>query len=86
MSLPETSHYYHVSGAAYKERIDHQGKAMNVNVLADKLVKDILAGATGTVWRGALSSLVRAMTWILPSWYVDSLVNKERGVDKVRQS
>lgn len=86
MSLPETSYYYHVQDAAYKERIDHQGQATNVHVLADKLVKDILGGATGTLWRGALSFLVRMMTWVLPSWYIDSLINKERGMDKVRRS
>lgn len=85
MSLPETSHFYHVQDAAYKERIDHQEKAMDVNVLADKLVRDILAGATGTIWRGALSSLVRMMPWVLPSRFVDSLVNKARGVDRVRR-
>lgn len=85
MSVPETSHYYHVQDTAYKERMDHQKKAMNVDVLAGKVVDDIVGGATGTIWRGALSSLVKIMTWVLPSWYVDNLVNKERGVGMVRR-
>ncbi|KAF2804124.1 NAD(P)-binding protein [Mytilinidion resinicola] len=85
MKLPETSYYYNVSDAAYKERMDHQGKAMKVDVLAAKLVKDILGGARGPIWRGALASLVQFITWAFPGWYVDKLVNGERGLEHVKR-
>jgi len=85
MRLPETSYYYNVQDAAYKERMDHQKQAMKVEVLADKLVKDILGGARGPIWRGALASLVRFITWALPTWYVNKLVNSERGLGQVKR-
>lgn len=62
MKLPETSYYYNVQDVAYKERIDHQGKAMKVEVLANKLVKDILGGARGPIWHGAFAQIVRFTT------------------------
>jgi len=85
MRLPQTSHYCNVQDAAYKERMDHQGKAMKVQVLADKLVKDILGGARGTIWHGAFASLVRFATWAFPTWLVDRLVNAERGLEQVKR-
>jgi 1-acylglycerone phosphate reductase len=85
MRLPETSHYYNVQDAAYKERMDHQGKAMKVEVLADKLVKDIVGGARGPIWHGAFASLVRFMNWASLTWYVDKSVNAERGLGQVER-
>jgi len=85
MELPETSHYYNVQDAAYKERMDHQSKATKVEVLADKLVKDILSGAKGLIWHGAFASLVRFITWAFPTSYVDKLVNAERGLGQVKR-
>jgi 1-acylglycerone phosphate reductase len=52
-------------------------------VVADKLVKDILAGAKGPIWRGSFAQLVRIMTWAFPTRYVDKLVNAERGLEHV---
>lgn len=85
VNLSETSYYYNVQSAAYKERMEHRDKAMKVEVFADKLINDILTGAKGLVWRGALASLVRYMTWALPTWYVDKLVNAERGLQLVKR-
>lgn len=85
MRLPKASYYYNVQDAAYKERMDHQGKAMKVEVLADRLVTDLLSGTKGPIWRGALASLVRFMTWAFPTWYVDKLVNAERGLGLVER-
>lgn len=84
LNLPETSYYYGVQDAAYKERMDHQKKAMKVNVLAEHLVKDILSGTKGPIWRGALATLVRVITSALPAWVVDKLVNAERGIKEVK--
>ena len=85
MNLPETSHYHDVQDKAYKERMEHQKTAMNVEVLADKLVTDILGEVRGPIWHGALALVTRFMTWALPGWYVDKLVNGERGVEMVRR-
>lgn len=85
MSVPETSHYHPAQEKAYKERMEHRKQAMNVEVLANKLVKDILGGARGIIWQGALASTVRFMTWAFPTWLVDKLVNSARGLDQVKR-
>jgi 1-acylglycerone phosphate reductase len=85
MKLPESSHYYHVQDAAYKERMDHLSKAMQVDVLADKLVSDILGGAKGLIWHGAFATIVRFTTWAFPTWYLDRLINADRGVGLVKR-
>ena len=86
MRLPESSYYYNVQSAAYKERMDHQAKATKVEVQAEKLVKDILSGARGPIWHGAFASLVRfASIWAFPLDYVNKMVNNERGLDQVKR-
>ncbi len=84
MKLPESSYYYNVRDTAYKERMDHQSKSMKVEVLAEKLVKDILGGARGQIWYGAFATLVRFITWAFPTWVVDNLVNSGRGLEQVK--
>ncbi|GLI74795.1 hypothetical protein PoHVEF18_003043 [Penicillium ochrochloron] len=44
MELPESSYYHGVEEEAWKERMDHQRQATDVEVLAGKLVKEIIAG------------------------------------------
>ncbi|KAH8646317.1 hypothetical protein BX600DRAFT_555991 [Xylariales sp. PMI_506] len=70
--------------AAYKERMDHQSKASDAGVLAEKLVKDVLSGNSEAIWHGAFAPLLRFITWAFPTWYVDKLVNADRGLDQVR--
>jgi 1-acylglycerone phosphate reductase len=84
MKLVETSYYYHVQEAAYKEPMDHRSKASKVEVLVEKLVKDIIGVTSGIVWHWAFSSIVRFVTWGLPTWVVDNMVNTERGVGLVK--
>ncbi|RHZ49491.1 SDR family oxidoreductase [Aspergillus thermomutatus] len=85
MGLPETSYYHGVQDAAWKERMDHQRQAMNVDVLAEKLVKDILSGARGVIWHGAFAPLVRWASWLNITWLVDRLVNSARGLSQVKR-
>ena len=86
MDLPETSYYHGVQEAAWKERMDHQRQAMDVDVLAGKLVKDILGGARGVIWHGAFAPLVRWASWLNITWLVDRLINSARGLNQVRWS
>lgn len=84
MKLPKTSYYYNAQDTAYKERMDHQRQAMKVEVLAEKLVRDIVGGARGQIWHGAFAPLVRWANWLSLLWYVDKTVNAERGLGKVK--
>ncbi len=86
MDLPKTSYYHGVQDAAWKERMDHQRQATNVDVLAGKLVKDILGGARGVIWHGAFAPLVRWASWLNITWLVDRLINSARGLSQVKRS
>lgn len=85
MDLPNTSYYHGVQDAAWKERMDHQRQATKVDLLAEKLVKDILNGTKGVIWHGAFASLVRWAHWFNIGWFMDRLINSSRGLDQVKR-
>jgi 1-acylglycerone phosphate reductase len=85
MKLPETSYYHGVQDAAWKERMDHQRQAANVDVLAGKLVRDIIRGTRGVIWHGAFAPLVRWARWLNVLWVVDRLINSARGLKQVER-
>jgi 1-acylglycerone phosphate reductase len=86
MDLSETSYYCGVQDAAWKERMDHQRQATNVDVLAGKLVNDILGGASGTIWHGAFASVVRWAGWLNITWLMNRMINSTRGLNLVKRS
>ncbi|MCJ1402294.1 hypothetical protein MMC11_005514 [Xylographa trunciseda] len=57
--------------------------AMDVDVFAKKLVGDVLGGANGLVYRGRLATLSWFLLKFLPVWALDSLLLKDRGLDKL---
>lgn len=85
MVLPEDSYYHGIEEAAWKERMDHQRQAANVDVIAGELVKDIVSGRRGVVWHGAFASLVKWAGWLNVTWLVDRLINSSRGVSQVKR-
>ena len=86
MDLPKTSYYHGVQDAAWKERMDHQRQAMDVDVLAGKLVKDVLGGARGVIWHGAFAPSVRWASWLNVTWLLERLINSARGLSQVKRS
>jgi hypothetical protein len=58
---------------------------MNIEVLANKRVLDILRAAKHPIRHMALALLIQFGTVIFHSWYVDKLVNMERGLDHVNR-
>ncbi|KAJ8607596.1 hypothetical protein MRB53_040180 [Persea americana] len=85
MHLPETSYYYNTQAQSYKERMDFQSKAWKVDVLAESIVKSVLAGVRYPIWPGSFGFLVRILTWIAPISLVDGLINPERGINMVKR-
>ena len=83
MVLPSTSYYHGVEEAAWKERMDHQRQATNVDVLAGKLVNVIVGGASGVVWHGAFAPSVRWASWLNLTWVLDRMINSARGLGLV---
>ena len=85
MELPKASYYHGVEEEAWKERMDHQKQATNVDVLAGKLVKDIVSGSSATIWRGAFAPSVRIANALGLRWLLSKLINGARGLSKVQR-
>lgn len=84
MSLPETSYYHGIEEPAWKERMDHQRQATKVDVIAGKLVKEILGGSRGVIWHGAFAPSVKWAGWLNLTWLLNRLINSARGLSQVK--
>jgi 1-acylglycerone phosphate reductase len=82
--LPAGSYYQNI-----KEVINDQRKGLKkpgsqeVDVMAANLVKDIVARRAGLVWRGGTATIVRYLSWLLPSTLFEYVVNCGRGLNEV---
>jgi len=85
MTLPETSYYRKVPETAYKERMDHRSKALSVDELATQVVNKVSGDSKGLSWLGAMSTITRCATWAMPTWFMDRMVNAERGIGLVKR-
>jgi 1-acylglycerone phosphate reductase len=85
MSLTKTSYYHGIEDAAWSERMGHQRQATKVDVLAERLVREIVRGADKTVWHGAFASLVWWASFLHTTWLVDRLINSQRGLKYVQR-
>ena len=88
MELPATSYYRgsSVEEAAWKERMEHQRQAAQVDELAGKLVGAVVGGAKGVVWYGAFAPSVRWASWLNVTWVLDRMINSARGLSLVKRS
>jgi 1-acylglycerone phosphate reductase len=57
--------------------------SQEVDVLAANLVKDIVARRAGLVWRGGTATIVRYLSWLLPSTLFEYVVNGGRKLNEV---
>lgn len=79
--LPEGSPYDKIAGTI---AIQNRGE-LNLNnepaeVVARNLVKDILGGRSGRIWRGGLAGTVCLTLWLLPTRLFEWIVHLKRGV------
>lgn len=63
----------------------HPPSQQPADLIARNLANDILGGAKGVVWRGALASTINWATWVLPAWAMELLLNGGRGLREVSQ-
>ncbi|KAI1815090.1 hypothetical protein GGS20DRAFT_365525 [Poronia punctata] len=83
--LPENSYFKPI-----KKLLDDQRGGSNVpsgesaDIVARNLVDDVLAGANGCVWRGAKSTDAKWLTWLLPTWALEWVTNRSRGLEELR--
>lgn len=75
VALPEGSLYAPVANQISDRATgkDVQGRTSTPEFFAKGLVGDLMAGATGKIYRGRMSTLMDVITRYLPSWLVVSL-------------
>jgi len=61
----------------------HVPKGMDPNKFADQLVKDILNGQKGHVWRGNLAHVVKWASSYLPTGIFDGMISDGMGFDEL---
>ncbi|KAI0813330.1 putative short-chain dehydrogenase/reductase [Xylaria sp. FL0064] len=84
--LPENSYYKPIEKLLEHERAGkHALQGENVDVTARNLVDDVLSGANGCIWRGAKSTDAKWLTWLLPTWALEWIVTRSRGLEELRQ-
>ncbi|KAI1284108.1 putative short-chain dehydrogenase/reductase [Xylaria sp. FL0933] len=84
--LPENSYYKPIEKLLEDERAGkHALQGENVEVTARNIVNDVLDGANGCIWRGAKSTEAKWLTWLLPTWALEWIVTRSRGLEELRQ-
>ncbi|KEF54973.1 uncharacterized protein A1O9_08625 [Exophiala aquamarina CBS 119918] len=82
--LPDTSRYHAAQEHLNKLVSSDDGiKRTKASDFADTVVKDILAGATGKLWRGTYAGMARYLPGLLPMSVLDGLLLNGTGLDKV---
>jgi 1-acylglycerone phosphate reductase len=61
-------------------------KGTDVNVFAEQLVKDVLRGKKGQIWRGNMASMTKWVSSWVPWGILDGMVAKGRGLDKLKEA
>jgi len=92
-NLLANSHEFHLpSGSMYKlveqqireaDSGKHVPKGMDPGKFADQLVKDILNGKKGRVWRGNVAHVVKWASSYLPTGIFDGLISDGMGFDEL---
>jgi 1-acylglycerone phosphate reductase len=84
LTIPAGSYYQNVQDTIKDQRkgLEKPG-SQEVDVLAANLVKDIVARRAGLVWRGGTATIVRYLSWLLPSTLFEYVVNGGRKLNEV---
>lgn len=85
IKLPEDSYYHSVQDAinAGMTGEDNKKNGMNVDTFAELVVKDVIGGRKGLVWRGALSALIYWVSWLAPTWVLDGVMYDRAGLKEL---
>ncbi len=73
LKLPPTSKYLSIEKIMVARSQGEDGvKRMEAKTYAARVVKDVLAGATGKIWRGKLATTVKWSTALFPTFILVS--------------
>lgn len=87
MILPADSWYAPIEGVIRKQA---QGKLQEPNnesieITAGNIVRDVLNGRRGKIWRGGEAGTASIGSWLFPTRLVEWLLHQQRGLYELRQ-
>ena len=84
-SLPSTSYYSNVKDIIFQQGTGQlQAENEKAEVTAANLVKDVLSGRDGHVWRGGVAGRAKYASWLMPERLFERLLHASRGVYQVK--
>ncbi|KAL4986121.1 putative short-chain dehydrogenase/reductase [Aspergillus falconensis] len=82
--LPSNSYYRCVESFIQDQAAGKlQTQNEPVQITARNLVKDVLSGKSGQIWRGGVAGTARLALWLLPGRLFEWMMHSNRGVYKV---
>ncbi|KAI1412825.1 hypothetical protein F5Y13DRAFT_179959 [Hypoxylon sp. FL1857] len=84
-SLPASSYYHSVKHLISQQAAGKmQAENEKAEVTAENLVRDVLRGRNGHVWRGGVAGRAKYFHWILPERLFEWGIHVGRGVNQVK--
>ncbi|KAF9768313.1 hypothetical protein IL306_014404 [Fusarium sp. DS 682] len=56
-----------------------------VEVTARSIIRDTLSGRRGKIWRGGEAGMASIGSWLFPTWLVETILHKHRGLSSLRE-
>ncbi|KAK6069904.1 IBR finger domain protein (short-chain dehydrogenase) [Seiridium cupressi] len=83
-ALPPGSHYKPAEAIIRKQGLgEMQTNNEKAEVTASNLVKDVLSGRTGKVWRGGVAGTVKYVSWMVPTKLFEWGLHRSRGLSEL---
>ncbi|KAK3376220.1 hypothetical protein B0T24DRAFT_618253 [Lasiosphaeria ovina] len=80
-SLPAGSHYKQVEAVIGRQaRGELQTSNERAEITAGNIVRDVLSGTNGPIWRGGVAGFAKYATWLMPARLFEWILHKDRGV------
>ena len=84
-SLPASSYYASIRDLIFQQGTGQMAKENeNAEITAENLVRDVLRGRDGHVWRGGVAGRAKYFHWILPERFFEWCLHASRGVYQVK--
>lgn len=84
-SLPPSSYYTSIKKLIFQQGTGQMQKENEkAAVTAESLVRDVLGGRDGHVWRGGVAGRAKYLHWMLPERFFERFLHSSRGVYEVR--
>lgn len=84
-SLPKSSYYTSIKDLIFQQGTGQMQKENEkAEITAENLVRDVLSGRDGHVWRGGVAGRAKYASWLMPERLFERLLHSSRGVYKVK--